>query len=133
MFLRIFSALAASLFLVACSKGAGDQFAAASGAEGAEAKETIACALNGARDFSERCQIADGGYQDRLPVLIVWHPDGSFRRLLMPGDNTMRTADGAEQAVSMRQGDVLEVAIGSDHYRFEIKPNLPSTPNAPHP
>lgn len=63
---------------------------------------------------AERTRDGDGW------VVTVRHPDGHFRRLRVAGDGTgIAAADGAERAtVTDLQGEVVDVAIGDDRYRF---------------
>jgi hypothetical protein len=56
--------------------------------------DPIACALDGATEFTGDCRsesrIVAGG-----TIMTIRHPDGGFRRLEIEGD-LVRTADGAE-------------------------------------
>jgi len=51
--------------------------------------------------------------------LVVRHPDGAFRRFKVLKDGRgVAVADGADQAETTLSGEVLEVQVGSDRYRF---------------
>lgn len=52
-------------------------------------------------------------------MLVVRHPDGGFRRFEVVHDGRgVVAADGAHSAqIALRGGDV-EVAVGTDRYRF---------------
>ena len=53
-------------------------------------------------------------------VLVLHHPDGGFRRLLVTTDGRgVVAADGSEQAsVAVVGPGMIEVAIGEDRYRL---------------
>jgi hypothetical protein len=70
-------------------------------------------------DFQPVCTIErDPGEGGRS--LIVRHPDGGFRRLLITSDGRGVTAgDGAEQArVTPISDKLIEVELGGDRYRL---------------
>ena len=94
--------------------------------EVADGAEKIACALDGAAEFSPTCavesQIVPGG-----TILVIRHPDGGFRRFEIEGD-LVRTADGVDPAVVTVLPDATEVVVGSDRYR--LPPPAPPV-NAP--
>jgi hypothetical protein len=104
------------LLLAACSKS-GDQHAEETGESFARSDDRVACALAGARDFSESCT-AERSTQDGAPILAVRHPDGGFRRFELREDGGLAAADGADRARVSRSGEAIEVAIGNDRYRF---------------
>ena len=96
--------------------GCGD---AAETSRGAPGDERVDCAPAGANDFQrvctvERLQSAEG------TILIVRHPDGGFRRLLVTTDGRgVIAADGAEKAaVSIIGNDRIEVALAGHRYRL---------------
>ena len=103
--MRIFS-LALILALAAC------------GGQTAEppSGEPIACALDGAVEFTNVCrveeQIVPGG-----SILVIRHPDGGFRRFEIEGD-IVRTADGVEPMSVTVSAEATEVTVGSDRYRL---------------
>ena len=80
--------------------------------------ERIACAMRGALDFAPDCTI-ERSREDGTLILTVRHPDGGFRRFEVVSDGRgLAAADGVEQAVTRLDGDMLEVAVASDRYRF---------------
>ncbi|MGH6787447.1 MAG: hypothetical protein ACREBO_11495 [Novosphingobium sp.] len=106
------SSLAASLLLFGCS--------AAEAPTQAAGEEHIACALAGAKDFAPNCAVeraeVDGGR-----VLVVRHPDGGFRRFAVTDDGRgVAPADGAQAAAMALSGNVLEVTVDGDRYRFPV-------------
>ena len=88
--------------------------------------DRIDCRPAGAQAFEPVCTVErlTGG---KGLILIVRHPDGRFRRLLVTRDGRgVVAADGAEPAVVVPIGaHQIEVAIAQDHYR------LPATVRAP--
>lgn len=102
----------AVLLLTGCSQDAADS---------AQAGERIACALGGAAEFSDSCLVQQS-QQDGRKVLVVRHPDGAFRRfdVLMDGQG-LTVTDGAEQAQLALNGDLLDVTVGNDRYRFPAR------------
>ena len=102
---------AAILLLAACSP-ASEQTAAA------EADNLIECALSGDPGFAREC-LVEQSQVDGETILVVRHPDGGFRRFAVTGDGRgVATADGAQRAeVSLHDGGI-EVAVGTDRYRF---------------
>ena len=105
MSMRIFS-LALILALAACGEQTTE---APSGAP-------IACALDGAVEFTNACrgeaQIVPGG-----SILVIRHPDGGFRRFEIEGE-IVRTADGVEPTSVTVAPDATGVVVGSDRYRL---------------
>ncbi|GAA4643652.1 hypothetical protein GCM10023115_16120 [Pontixanthobacter gangjinensis] len=110
-----FLALPSSVVLLASCSADVDQPQAEAGAE------TIECALGESGDFSATCQV-ERATADGLNLLVVRHPDGGFRRFEQLTDGRgLAEADGAEILVRSLQGDLLEVAIGPDRYRFKAQ------------
>ncbi|WP_232283541.1 hypothetical protein [Sphingomonas sp. PAMC 26617] len=83
-----------------------------------EPRATIPCA-HGQASYTRTCTIEQVQARDGL-LLTVRHPDGAFRRLLVPRDGRgVIAADGAQQAVVRAFGsDEIEVALGADRYRI---------------
>jgi hypothetical protein len=119
---RTSSALATALLLAACGaggeeSGAGD--ARASSAAKAARDDRVACALAGAQVFTQDCTL-ERARVDGAPILVVRHPDGSFRRFAIK-DGSLTEADGADKASVSRSEDVFDVSVGSDRYRLSTK------------
>jgi hypothetical protein len=79
----------------------------------------IPCALGGSADFRKDCQVERTVSAEGL-ALVLHHPDGGFRRLLVATDGRgVVTADGADQAtVSVVDAGTIEVTVGDDRYRL---------------
>jgi len=79
----------------------------------------IPCALGGSPIFRTSCTVERRQTGDGL-MLVIHHPDGGFRRLLVTTDGRgVVTADGAEEAqVSVVDPGTIEVAVGDDRYRL---------------
>jgi hypothetical protein len=125
---RISSALAASLFLAACSAapqpsgGNGtSEFdnALAQASSDAEDDGRIVCAPAGNAAFSRQCTLDRVQSTEGL-ILTVHKPDGGFHRLLVVKDGRgVVAADGAEAAkVTIVADHQIEVAIGGDRFRL---------------
>lgn len=119
----------ALLLIAACrdSPAPADQPQAHAGAPANEAPVQdgrIECAVAG-RGFERSCTVEQREAAEGL-ALVVRHPDGGFRRLLLPRDGSgVRAADGAEPAtVEVTADGRAEVAVGRDRYRLpaEIRP-----------
>ncbi|HET8611635.1 MAG TPA: hypothetical protein VFL92_02600 [Sphingomonas sp.] len=79
----------------------------------------IPCALGGSPIFRTSCTVERKATGDGL-MLVIHHPDGGFRRLLVTTDGRgVVTADGADEAqVSVVDPGTIEVAVGDDRYRL---------------
>jgi hypothetical protein len=86
--------------------------------QAADPDNLIECAVGGAAAFTREC-VVERSPGDLGLILTVRHPDGGFRRFEVTDDGTgVATADGAQAAqVAMREGGI-EVAVGTDRYRF---------------
>ena len=80
---------------------------------------TVPCALSGSVTFGDRCGIERLVSNDGL-TLVIHHPDGGFRKLLVATDGRgVVTADGAQLAeVSVIDPATIEVRVGDDRYRL---------------
>jgi len=118
------AALALSALAISCSGGG--ESAAADAGPGASAPSgsgaagaTVSCALNGALTYANACtleRVTVGG----TPTLVIRHPNGGFRRFEVLSGPTLAEADGAQQAVVLRNGNTLEVTLGADRYRLDV-------------
>ena len=108
--------LAATHALCACSAvadSAADREEAIAEAGGT----AIACALDGAREFSDDCwfqRVSD----DSAQLLVIHHPDGGFRRLAIVDGGQLVAADGADRTEVARAGEMIEVALAGARYRL---------------
>lgn len=115
MSMRISSALILLLACAGCSAGA-DQPQAAPGAE------RIDCALGDAADFAPDC-LVERSTVETARILTVRHPDGGFRRFEQVDDGRgLIVVDGADRAKLNLSGNVLEVIVAQDRYRFPATP-----------
>jgi hypothetical protein len=88
-------------------------------------QERIACALGGAAEFSENCELERTAVEG-AEVLVVRHPDGGFRRLEVSKDGqNLLAADGADVTQSARKGDRWEVVLGEHRYVIPVKADAP--------
>ena len=97
--------------------GAGDSAPAAAASEAGD--ERIACAVEGAAELRPVCAL-EQRQSERGMLLVVHHPGGGFRRLLVTADGRgVAAADGAEPALVTPIGPgEIEVSIGGDRYRL---------------
>ncbi len=113
--MRISSALILLIAVSGCSAGA-EQSQAAPGAE------RIECALGEGAEFAPDCLVERSAVEGER-VLTVRHPDGGFRRFDQVDDGRgLVIADGADQAKLTFAGDMLEVTVATDRYRFPAVP-----------
>ena len=89
--------------------------------------EVVECAIGAGSSYAAECSVErfriDGG-----DVLVVNHPGGGFRRFTLASDGSgLMSYDGADEATRSLVGDVLELAVGTDRYRFPAR-RLGSTP-----
>lgn len=116
-FRREILVLALVALVGACGSTAEEAQPDAAGGRG-EGEERIACAPAGARDFAPDCVVERAQDQGKL-FLVVRHPDGGFRRFeVMTDGSGLMTADGAEEARVALAGEILEVSVGADRYKF---------------
>lgn len=79
--------------------------------------EAVACAVAGAPDFAEDC-LVEREHENGADVLVLHHPDGSFRRLAVLPSGGLIAADGADQAVVIEEQGMFAVTMGQDRYRI---------------
>ncbi len=80
---------------------------------------TVPCALSGSTTFADECGVERLVAGDGL-TLVMHHPDGGFRKLLVATDGRgVVTADGAQDAtVTVIDPATIEVVVGDDRYRL---------------
>ncbi|MFA7588023.1 MAG: hypothetical protein WCY11_17845 [Novosphingobium sp.] len=105
------------LLLGACSSGEIDP------GQPAEGKEHIGCAVDGAKEFAPVCAV-ERTRQDGVLQLVIRHPVGTFRRFEVLTDGRgLAVADGADTAIVIAGGKMLDVTVGLDRYRFPFTPD----------
>jgi hypothetical protein len=105
------SSAASLLLLAACSPNATETPVA-------DSDNLIECAVAGAVAFGRECQV-EHAEENGARILIVRHPDGSFRRFIVTDDGYgLATADGVQRAAIGLHGEETEVTVGTDRYRF---------------
>lgn len=108
--LRILLTSSALLGLAACS-GAPEESKTPEG-------DPIECALGPGAELVPVC-LYEIKEEDR--ELIIWHPDGGFRRFdLLPGGAGVASTDGAEDVIQGVMGGSWEITVGQDRYRIPI-------------
>ena len=113
--------LLAPLLLTLALAGCDKSSAPGAGQTTADATKgaSVPCALAGSSSFSAQCTVERMTAGDNL-VLVMHHPDGGFRRLLVATDGRgVMTADGSDAAtVSVVDPGTIEVGVGGDRYRL---------------
>ena len=83
-----------------------------------EGADMIDCALGEGSEFGPDCLVERETVEGEKH-LIVRHPDGGFRRFAQLDDGRgLVELDGADQLTRALDGDVLEISVGVDRYRF---------------
>lgn len=104
------------LILAACSGGEEDAAAVIEPGD-----QAIACAIGPGSRFTDSCTLQKLE-RDGEAIYRVNQPGGGFRLFMLAEDGSgMVPHDGAEGAVNRLDGNVLEVAVGQDRYRFPAK------------
>lgn len=100
--------------LSGCKRGSDDPVVQAR-----ENAPEVPCALGGSTRFEKDCTAERTVSAEGL-ALVMHHPDGGFRRLLVATDGRgVVTADGADPAVvTVIDAKTIEVAVGDDRYRL---------------
>jgi hypothetical protein len=81
----------------------------------------LACAIGPGSSFSDSCTLRKFE-RDGETIYRVNQPGGGFRLFTVAADGSGLVAhDGAQAAANSLDGDVLEVAVGDDRYRFPAK------------
>lgn len=79
--------------------------------------DAIACAVAGAADLAQDC-VVERVHEAGADILVLHHPDGGFRRLIVLPSGGLIAADGAAQAQVEQQQGVFTVTLGQDRYRI---------------
>ena len=82
---------------------------------------TMDCAIGDAADLAPDCSVYEVKAVDEVAFLVIWHPDGGFRRVrYRAADTTVEVLDGAEQATGVVPGEdgSVEFVIDQDRYRL---------------
>ncbi|AKQ42174.1 hypothetical protein CP97_09310 [Aurantiacibacter atlanticus] len=78
------------------------------------------CALGGAVGFEPVCT-SERAEMDGKRLLILRHPDGTFRRFELGVEGRgIITADGIEQAQVTSGSGLVEIRVGPDRYRVPV-------------
>ena len=79
--------------------------------QASEGAPIVECAIGPGSDYDPSCLAEIEGQ-----VLIIRHPDGSFRRFDL---ETFESADGADDARVERQDGEVSIEVAGDRYRFD--------------
>lgn len=72
----------------------------------------IECAVGPGAGLASDCLVEIGG-----DILVIRHPDGSFRRIQRSGD-VLTSADGAGEPAIVQSGETVEFTVDGDRYRW---------------
>lgn len=110
MSLRISSGALALLVLAGC----GEQSPAPGGIP-------MDCAIGGAADLAPVCSVYEQKAMDEDAFLVIWHPDGGFRRVRhYAADSHVAVLDGAEQATGVTRAADGSVSFTVDGDRYRL-------------
>ena len=119
MSMRISSLVILFAALGACSENDPEELATAV----ETGDQMLECAIGPGAQFSESCTLQKLA-RDEGTIYRVNHPGGGFRLFSAAEDGSgLIPHDGAEGAVNRLDGDVLEVVVGEDRYRFPAQAN----------
>jgi hypothetical protein len=82
---------------------------------------TMDCAIGAGSDFDPVCSVYEVKAVDEDAYLVMWHPDGGFRRVrYRNADQTVEVLDGAAAAtdVTHLEDGSVQFAIDGDRYRL---------------
>ncbi|WP_338445227.1 hypothetical protein V5F89_08505 [Pelagerythrobacter marensis] len=92
-------------------------------AQADEGAQPIECAIGPGAGFGPDC-LVERAEIDGTIVLTVRHADGGFRRFAqLPEGRGLVAYDGADPVEQTLAGEVLEVAIAGERYRFAARPS----------
>jgi hypothetical protein len=121
MCLRISSALIlfAATGLAGCGGEGGSAPSPNALASASPSGAVMTCAIGAGAALSPGCFVEKVASSNEI---IVYHPDGGFRRLTRdPANGTLATRDGAEPLVlETSPQDVVQFTIGADRYRIPL-------------
>lgn len=110
------AALLVFVTLAGCSGGEDE---AATAVEAGD--QMLVCAIGPGSRFSDSCTLQKVEREGET-IYRVNQPGGGFRLFTLAEDGSgMVPRDGAEGTVNTLTGDILEVAVGDDRYRFPAK------------
>ena len=79
---------------------------------------SIACAPDGATAFDSTCAV-ERREVDGAMLIAVFHPDGGLRRFEQLTDGSgLAVVAGADELTQTLDGDILEISIAGNRYRF---------------
>lgn len=114
MSLRISSTATLALLLGACSSEEVQP-------QADEGAARIDCAIGAGAEFAPDCLVEDVEI-DGERLLVVRHADGGVRRFRRFDDGRgLAVTDGADEARLTVDGDILEVEVAGDRYRFPAR------------
>jgi hypothetical protein len=76
---------------------------------------TIACALDGAREFASQCLLGAAATAEGRE-LVLHRPDGGFRRIAIDPGGRYRAIDGADPVIEEAGADTTVLRIAGDAY-----------------
>lgn len=86
--------------------------------------QALSCAIGPGAGFSDSCTLQRLESEDAT-IYRVNHPGGGFRLFDIDEDGAgLVPHDGADGAVNRLDGDVLEVQVGQDRYRFPARTDV---------
>tara|TARA_R100000049_G_C1933360_1_gene77204 strand:- start:597 stop:1013 length:417 start_codon:yes stop_codon:yes gene_type:complete len=89
---------------------------------GSSTATSIACAPDGAQSFAATCSVERVEVEGKI-LLTVFHPDGGFRRFeQLPDGSGLAAVAGADAVTQTLSGDILEVSLAGNRYRFPATP-----------
>lgn len=121
-----------SLMVLTCALAACSQADQSQELTAASGDQMLECAIGEGTPFSESCTLQKVSSEGK-DVFRVNHPGGGFRLFDLAEDGTgLVPYDGAEGALNRLDGNVLEVAVGDDRYRFpaQAEASLPDAGDA---
>ena len=92
------------------------------------------CALGGAADLAPVCSVHEQKAMDEDAFLVIWHPDGGFRRVrYSAADSRVAVLDGAEQATGVKREADGSVSFAIDRDRYRLPADFANRVASPQP